>query len=43
MKGWRTGITGVYGWCRHVVYYMYFDTLPFVSILGFDANINDIP
>ena len=43
MKGWWAGITGVYGWRRNLVYHLYFDTLPFVSILGFDANINDIP
>ena len=28
---------------QDVVYYLYFDTLPFVSILGFDANIHDTP
>jgi AraC-like DNA-binding protein len=43
MKGWQAGITGVYGWCRNRVYYLYFDTVPFVSILGFDANIHDTP
>lgn len=44
MKGWRAGITGVYGWCRNVMMsYLYFDTLTFMSILGFDANIHDTP
>jgi hypothetical protein len=43
MKGWRAGITGDYEQCRKVAYYLYFDTLPFVSILGFDANIHDTP
>jgi hypothetical protein len=41
MKGWRAGITGVYDQGRKVEYYLYFDTVPFVSILRFDANIND--
>jgi hypothetical protein len=43
MKAWRAGITGVYGWRRNVAYYGYFDTLAFVSILPFDANIHDTP
>ena len=43
MKGWRTGITGVYGYCRNVACHSYCDTLPFVSILRLDAHIHDTP
>lgn len=43
MKGWRAGITGVYGYCRNVACHSYCDTLPFVSILRLDAHIHDTP
>ena len=43
MKGWRAGITGVYGYCRNVACDSYCDTLPFVSILRLDAHIHDTP
>ena len=43
MKGWRAGITGVYGYCRKVACDSYCDTLPFVSILRLDAHIHDTP